>query len=117
MAFIVDHRQDTSSRAAAEARGTARVVLRARIALQKAKVRGTSEIRAFCHSSRKRAFMPAYLLTEEIPAGFRVATSPSILVEVLGVDARIAVVLLDRLEARPRLAADEERLRASGEER
>jgi hypothetical protein len=39
------------------------------------------------------------------------------LIEVLGVDARVAGVLLDHLEARPRLAADEERLRAGGEER
>src|SRR5207253_4377865 len=39
------------------------------------------------------------------------------LVELLGVDTGVAVVLLDHLEARAGLAADEEGLRSGGEQR
>src|SRR5258706_14804126 len=39
------------------------------------------------------------------------------LIELLGVHACVAIVLLDHLEARPRLAAYKERFRAGGEER
>jgi hypothetical protein len=48
------------------------------------------------------------------PGGFRVGGSNSLIIassEVCGVHERIAIVLLDHLEARPRLAAHKERLR------